>query len=109
MELNFENLKFEGYDINVIHTQRGEIAIIIDSEYLFRFERIIKNSTKKYICEDYRKSNKCKAFIELEENKIIKYDFAHNHKGNKEEKKRLIILEKLKKNCMILIIYLLLN
>lgn len=88
MEFNFENLKLEGYDINAIHTQRGKIAIIIDSEYLFRFERIIKKRVQKYICEDYRNLNKCKAFLEIEYNKIINYDFAHNHNGNKEEKKR---------------------
>ena len=58
---------------------------------------------------DYKKLYKCKTFLELENNKIIEYDFAHNHKRNKEDKKRLIILEKLKKNCLILIMYLLLN
>ena len=53
---NLENLKLERHYILAIHIKRGNIKYIVDSKYLFHFERVIKDNVKN-IFEDYKQMN----------------------------------------------------
>ena len=70
-----ENLIIDVSDFN-----KGKEQIIINKKYKFNFSYMRKDNSKTYKCTEYKKINKCKYFIILNDKKeILKYDSSHNH------------------------------
>ena len=71
----------ENLIIGVSESNKGKEQIIINKKYKFNFSYIRKNNSKVYKCTEYKKINKYKSFIILNDKKeILKYDSSHNKK-----------------------------
>jgi len=70
----------ENINLEISETNRGRKQIIINRNYKFNFSKNKKDNTKVYRCTEYKKINKCKSFIILnDKNEIVKYENLHNH------------------------------
>jgi len=66
--------------IDLSESNKGKEQIIINNKYKFNFSYIRKDNSKVYKCTEYKKINKCKSFIILNDKKeILKYDSSRNH------------------------------
>ncbi|KAL6617782.1 hypothetical protein LY90DRAFT_503980 [Neocallimastix californiae] len=69
----------ENLIIDVSITKEKSKLLLI-KKYKFNFSYIRKDNSKVYKCTEYKKINKCKSFIILNDKKeILKYDSSHNH------------------------------
>ncbi|KAG4086931.1 hypothetical protein H8356DRAFT_1434097 [Neocallimastix lanati (nom. inval.)] len=73
----------ENITIYISESNKGEEQIIINKQYKFNFSHSRKDNSRVYKCTEYKKNNKCKSFIILNnEKEILKYESLHNHPGN---------------------------
>ena len=70
-----ENIKIE-----ISETNRGKEQLIINRKYKYNFSKLKKDNSKVYRCTEYKTLNKCKSFININDNKdILEYESEHNH------------------------------
>jgi len=69
----------ENLIIDISESNKGKEQIIINKNYKFNFSYIRKDNSKVYECTEYKKINKCKYYIILNDKKeILKYDSSYN-------------------------------
>ena len=69
----------ENLIIDISESNKGKEQIIINKNYKFNFSYIRKDNSKVYECTEYKKINKCKYSIILNDKKeILKYDSSYN-------------------------------
>ena len=61
----------ENLIIGVSESNKGKEQIIINKKYKFNFSYIRKDNSKVYKCAEYKKINKCKSLIILNDKKEI--------------------------------------
>jgi len=87
----------ENLTIYISESNKGEEQIIINKQYKFNFSHIRKDNSRVYKCTEYKKKNKCKSFIILNnEKEILKYDSSHNHPENEYSVSLSIMKHKIK-------------
>jgi len=87
----------ENLIIDVSESNKGKEQIIINKKYKFNFSYIRKDNSKVYKCTEYKKINKCKSFIILNDKKeILKYDSSHNHPEKEYDVSLSIMKHKIK-------------
>ncbi|KAG4100397.1 hypothetical protein H8356DRAFT_1422877 [Neocallimastix lanati (nom. inval.)] len=87
----------ENLIINISEFNKGKEQIIINKKYKFNFSYKRKDNSKMYKCTEYKKINKCKSFIILNDKKeILKYNSSHNHPKNEYDVSLSIIKHKIK-------------
>jgi len=59
----------ENIIIDISESNNWKEQIIINKKYKFNFSHMRKDSSKVYKCTEYKKVNKCKSFIILNEKK----------------------------------------
>ncbi|KAG4101271.1 hypothetical protein H8356DRAFT_1344699 [Neocallimastix lanati (nom. inval.)] len=78
-------------------SNKGEEQIIINKQYKFNFSHSRKDNSRVYKCTEYKKNNKCKSFIILNnEKEILKYESLHNHPGNEYSVSLSVMKHKIK-------------
>ncbi|KAG4104916.1 hypothetical protein H8356DRAFT_1418900 [Neocallimastix lanati (nom. inval.)] len=83
--------------IDVSESNKGKEQVIINKKYKFNFSYIRKDNSKVYKCTKYKKINKCKSFIILNDKKeILKYDSSHNHPEKEYDVSLFIMKHKIK-------------
>jgi len=83
--------------IDVNESNKEKEQIIINKKYKFNFSYIRKDNSKVYKCTEYKKINKCKSFVILNDKKeILKYDSSHNHTEKKYNVSLSIMKHKIK-------------
>ncbi|ORY25144.1 hypothetical protein LY90DRAFT_514304 [Neocallimastix californiae] len=87
----------ENITIYISESNKGEEQIIINKQYKFNFSHSRKDNSKVYKCTEYKKNNKCKSFIILNnEKEILKYESLHNHPGNEYSVSLSVMKHKIK-------------
>ncbi|ORY10829.1 hypothetical protein LY90DRAFT_518615 [Neocallimastix californiae] len=87
----------ENLIIDISESNKGKEQIIINKKYKFNFSYIRKDNSKVYKCTKYKKINKCKSFIILNDKKeILKYDSSHNHPEQEYDVSLSIMKHKIK-------------
>jgi len=66
---------------------RGKEQLIINRKYKYNFSKLKKDNSKVYRCTEYKTLNKCKSFINVNDNKdILEYESKHESEHNHLEK-----------------------
>ncbi|KAG4107450.1 hypothetical protein H8356DRAFT_1023522 [Neocallimastix lanati (nom. inval.)] len=87
----------ENITIYISESNKGEEQIIINKQYKFNFSHSRKDNSRVYKCTEYKKNNKCKSFIILNnEKEILKYESLHNHPGNEYSVSLSVMKHKIK-------------
>ncbi|ORY08504.1 hypothetical protein LY90DRAFT_519021 [Neocallimastix californiae] len=87
----------ENITIYISESNKGEEQIIINKQYEFNFSHSRKDNSRVYKCTEYKKNNKCKSFIILNnEKEILKYESLHNHPGNEYSVSLSVMKHKIK-------------
>ncbi|KAG4107960.1 hypothetical protein H8356DRAFT_1416326 [Neocallimastix lanati (nom. inval.)] len=89
----------ENLIIDISESNKGKEQIIINKKkYKFNFSYVRKRyNSKVYKCTEYKKINKCKSFIILNDKKeILKYDSSHNHPEKEYDVSLSIMKHKIK-------------
>ncbi|KAG4081954.1 hypothetical protein H8356DRAFT_1438137 [Neocallimastix lanati (nom. inval.)] len=87
----------ENITIYISESNKGEEQIIINKQYKFNFSHSRKDNSRVYKCTEYKKNNKCKSFIILNNGKeILKYESLHNHPGNEYSVSLSVMKHKIK-------------
>ncbi|KAL6602142.1 hypothetical protein U3516DRAFT_831216 [Neocallimastix sp. 'constans'] len=87
----------ENLIIDISESNKGKEQIIINKKYKFNFSYKRKDNSKLYKCTEYKKINKCKSFIILNDKKeILKYNILHNHPENEYDVSLSIMKHKIK-------------
>ncbi|KAG4088137.1 hypothetical protein H8356DRAFT_1296968 [Neocallimastix lanati (nom. inval.)] len=73
--MKYINKMEENLIIDISESNKGKEQIIINKKYKFNFSYKRKDNSKVYKCTEYKKINKCKSFIILNDKKeILKYN-----------------------------------
>ncbi|KAG4094152.1 hypothetical protein H8356DRAFT_1311265 [Neocallimastix lanati (nom. inval.)] len=87
----------ENITIYISESNKGEEQIIINKQYKFNFSHSRKDNSRVYKCTEYKKNNKCKSFIILNnEKEILKYESLYNHPGNEYSVSLSVMKHKIK-------------
>ncbi|KAL6632372.1 hypothetical protein U3516DRAFT_792251 [Neocallimastix sp. 'constans'] len=83
--------------IDISESNKGKEQFIINKKYKFNFSYKRKDNSEVYKCTEYKKINKCKSFIILNDKKeILKYNSSHNHPENEYDVSLSIMKHKIK-------------
>ena len=92
-------------ELTEIKTKRNEKAYIHDKKFIYLKERQQKDSSILYRCKEYRRA-KCKAYLSMKDNKLLKANISHSHEVDLKEINRYltrhIIINKIEssENCL---------
>ncbi|KAG4099323.1 hypothetical protein H8356DRAFT_1423725 [Neocallimastix lanati (nom. inval.)] len=87
----------ENITIYISESNKGEEQIIINKQYKFNFSHSRIDNSRVYKCTKYKKNNKCKSLIILNnEKEILKYESLHNHPGNEYSVSLSVMKHKIK-------------
>jgi len=76
-------------ELTEIKTKRNEKAYIHDKKFIYLKERKQKDSSILYRCKEYRRA-KCKAYLSMKYNKLLKANISHSHEVNLKEINRYL-------------------